>query len=78
MIRNCLAKNFGANSQKYNYSFNDCNSNWFANSLLESCLIFSVVPTNYVFGWNKCSRFGPFTQVVKPPYAVGSNTCPIK
>jgi RHS repeat-associated protein len=73
----CIEKNFRANNQTYVYRYTDCNSNWFAKSLLESCSIYVIRPSQ-AFGWNDCDRYGQFVQVVKERCAVGSDTIPIR
>jgi RHS repeat-associated protein len=52
----CLQCNFIAESGTYPYDPNDCNSNWYANSLLRSCKIFAERPRN-AWGWDSCKRY---------------------
>ena len=51
----CIARHFSYESGTYTYDKDDCNSNWFANSLLASCGINVSRPGAY--GWSDCTRY---------------------
>ena len=60
----CIAANFKGESGTYQYSKDDCNSNWYAHSLLRSCDL-EVPRPSRAYGWDHCKRY-KFKQTV--PY----------
>jgi hypothetical protein len=51
----CIREKFEDNLRTYQYTFNDCNSNYFAGALLRCCGLRPARP-NGAFGWGMCSR----------------------
>ena len=58
-ICDCLAKQFGANAATYMYDPHDCNSNYYAASMLICCGIKrdpKLAGEGAVYGWRSCTR----------------------
>jgi hypothetical protein len=66
----CIAAAFQDESGKCPYDFNDCNSNWFAMSLLACCNIKPGRPTE-AYGWNDCKRYWFKCNQPRPGPVVG-------